>query len=138
MKTLQEEVFELIMNRIGVVDDEEFEAKNSNEKVFRTYKFSECKVYELSDSGDWYKIFTWYFLVKFFDNCEFRVKPFKPRLGERYFWIDGIGDVRDDEFGNFCTMDYLNRCVGNCFRTKKSAEANKEKILKMLKGEDDE
>lgn len=28
MKTLQEEVFELIMNRIGVVDDEEFEAKN--------------------------------------------------------------------------------------------------------------
>lgn len=64
MKTLQEEVFELIMNRIGVVDDEEFEAKNFNEKVFRTYKFSKCKVYELSDSGDWYEIFTWYFLGK--------------------------------------------------------------------------
>lgn len=88
------------MNRIGVADDEEFEAKNFNEKVFRTYKFSKCKVYELSDSGDWYEIFTWYF--------------------------------------DFCTVDCLNRCIGNCFRTKKSAEANKEKILKMLKGEDDE
>lgn len=34
MKTLQEEVFELIMNRIGVADDEEFEAKKLQREGF--------------------------------------------------------------------------------------------------------
>ena len=141
MKTLQEEVFELIMNRIGVADDEEFEAKNFNEKVFRTYKFSKCKVYELSDSGDWYEIFTWYFLGKVFDNYEFKVKPFKPKIGDWYYYVNIFGELIYDEFKKFNTFDHLNRAMGNCFRTKEVAQIHKEEILKMLKimkGENDE
>lgn len=36
------------------------------------------------------------------------------------------------------TFDCLNRAIGNCFRTKELAEAHKEEILKILKGEPDE
>ena len=135
MKTLKEEVFELIMNRIGVVDDEEFEAKNFNEKDFRTYKFSKCKVYELSDSGDWYEIFTWYFLGKVFDNYEFKLKPFNPNNGGIYWYVNINGELWETTFDNSLMIDVLNRRIGNCFRTKVSAEAHKEEILKILKGE---
>lgn len=36
------------------------------------------------------------------------------------------------------TFNALNRAIGNCFRTKESALAHKEEILKILKGKDDE
>lgn len=32
----------------------------------------------------------------------------------------------------------LEVAIGNCFKTKESAEMHKEEILKILKGEDDE
>lgn len=37
-----------------------------------------------------------------------------------------------------CTFDCMAMAIGNCFRTKESAEAHKEEILKILKGKDDE
>lgn len=136
MKTLKEEVMELLMKRIGVAENEEFEAQFVN---------GECEVNKFCNgelltkfSKEWRDDSKWAVFVKYFDVYEFRVKPFKPKSHEKYFWIDGFGDVHNSEFGDFCTVDCLNRCIGNCFRTKKSAEANREKILKILKGEDDE
>lgn len=136
MKTLKEEVMELLMKRIGVAENEEFEAQFVN---------GECEVNKFCNgelltkfSKEWRDDSKWAVFVKYFDVYEFRVKPFKPKSHEKYFWIDGFGDVHNGEFDDFCTVDCLNRCIGNCFKTKKSAEANKEKILKMLKGEDDE
>ena len=38
MKTLKEEVIELLIDRIGVVEDEEFEACGKNSE-YSTYKF---------------------------------------------------------------------------------------------------
>lgn len=67
MKTLKEEVIKMLMDRIGVAEDEEFEARLAN---------GECEVNKF--------------------------------------------------------------CIGNCFRTKELAEAHKEEILKILKGEYDE
>lgn len=47
-----------------------------------------------------------------------------------------MGNPVHGEFkGHYNTFDYLNRAIGNCFRTKELAEAHKEEILKILKGE---
>lgn len=85
MKTLKEEVMELLMKRIGVAENEEFEAQFTHE---------ECQVNK-------------------FCNGELLIS-------------------------SLITFNALNRALGNCFRTKESAEAHKEEILKILKGEDDE
>lgn len=137
MKTLKEEVMELLMKRIGVAEGEEFEA-STVDGACATYKISKGKLLFKNLSEEWSETERWVNFIKDFEEYEFKVKPFKPKSHEKYFWIDGFGNVYNNEFGDFCTVDCLNRCVGNCFRTKKSAEANKEKILKMLKGEDDE
>lgn len=47
MKTLQEEVFELIMNRIGVADDEEFEAKTSTRRFSAHISFQNARCMSL-------------------------------------------------------------------------------------------
>lgn len=136
MKTLKEEVIKMLMDRIGVAENEEFEAQFAHEEC-QVNKFCNGELLTKVNE-EWRDNSMWAVFVKYFDVYEFKVKPFKPKSHEKYFWIDGFGDVYNSEFGDFCTVDCLNRCIGNCFRTKKSAEANKEKILKMLKGEDDE
>ena len=74
-------------------------------------------------------------LVKNFDVYEFKVIPFKPKIGDKYWWVEVDGKVCSDIFERGCTFDCMAMAIGNCFRTKESAEAHKEKILKILKGE---
>lgn len=133
MKTLKEEVMELLMKRIGVVEDEEFEARLAN---------GECEVNKFCNgelltkfSKEWRDDSKWAVFVKYFDVYEFKVKPFKPKIGDDYWYVRMDGMLRNTSFDNFVMMDILNRVIGNCFRTKVSAEAHKEEILKILKGE---
>lgn len=78
MKTLKEEVMELLMKRIGVVEDEEFEAQFVN---------GECEVNKFCNgelltkfSKEWRDDSKWAVFVKYFDVYEFKVIPFKPKL----------------------------------------------------------
>lgn len=136
MKTLKEEVIELLMKRIGVVENEEFEAQFVN---------GECEVNKFCNgelltkvNEEWRDNSMWAVFVKHFDVYEFKVIPFKPKIGDWYYYVNIFGYLIDEEFKKYNTLDYLNRVMGNCFRTKESAEAHKEEILKILKGEDDE
>lgn len=136
MKTLKEEVMELLMKRIGVVEDEEFEAQFVN-GACEVNKF--CNGELLTKfSKEWRDDSKWAVFIKYFDVYEFKVKPFKPVGGETYWIVTVGGRVLDKTFVPDNTFDCSNRAIGNCFRTKKSAEAHKEEILKILKGEDDE
>lgn len=80
----------------------------------------------------------WTVFVKYFDVYEFKVIPFKPKIGDKYWWVEVDGKVCSDISERGCTFDCMAMAIGNCFRTKESAEAHKEEILKILKGEDDE
>lgn len=136
MKTLKEEVMELLMKRIGVVEDEEFEAQFVN-GACEVNKF--CNGELLTKfSKEWRDDSKWAVFIKYFDVYEFKVKPFKPVGGETYWIVTVGGRVLDKTFVPDNTFDCSNRAIGNCFRTKESAEAHKEEILKILKGEDDE
>ena len=138
MKTLKEEVMELLMKRIGVAEGEEFEA-STVDGACATYKISKGKLLFKNLSEEWSKTERWANFIKDFEEYEFKVIPFRPKIGNWYYHINILGNPVYGEFkGHYNTFDYLNRAIGNCFRTKESAEAHKEKILKILKGEDDE
>lgn len=133
MKTLKEEVIKMLMDRIGVAEDEEFEARLAN---------GECEVNKFCNgelltkfSKEWRDDLKWAVFVKYFDVYEFKVKPFKPVGGETYWIVTADGRVLDKTFVPDNTFDCSNRAIGNCFRTKELAEAHKEEILKILKGE---
>lgn len=133
MKTLKEEVMKMLMDRIGVAEDEEFEARLVN---------GECEVYKFCNgelltkfSKEWRDDSKWAVFIKYFDVYEFKVKPFKPVGGETYWIVTAGGRVLDKTFVPDNTFDCSNRAIGNCFKTKESALAHKEEILKILKGE---
>lgn len=58
--------------------------------------------------------------------------------GELYFYIHRDGRISKARYFRDLTFDCLNRCTGNCFRTEKEAEANRGRIMKILKGENGE
>lgn len=133
MKTLREEVIKMLMDRIGVVENEEFEAQFVN---------GECEVNKFCNgelltkfSKEWRDDSKWAVFIKYFDVYEFKVKPFKPVGGETYWIVTAGGRVLDKTFVPDNTFDCSNRAIGNCFKTKESALAHKEEILKILKGE---
>jgi len=136
MKTLKEEVIELLMKRIGVVENEEFEAQFVN---------GECEVNKFCNgelltkfSEEWRDDSKWAVFIKYFDVYEFKVKPFKPVGGETYWIVTAGGRVLDKTFVPDNTFDCSNRAIGNCFKTKESAEMHKEEMMKIMKGENDE
>lgn len=136
MKTLKEEVIELLMKRIGVVENEEFEAQFAHEEC-QVNKFCNGELLTKVNE-EWRDNSMWAVFVKYFDVYEFKVKPFKPVSGETYWIVTAGGRVLDKTFVPDNTFDCSNRAIGNCFKTKESAEMHKEEILKILKGEDDE
>lgn len=134
MKTLKEEVMELLMKRIGVAEDEEFESQFASEE-YQVNKFCNGELLTKVNE-EWRDNSMWAVFVKHFDVYEFKVIPFKPKFGDWYYHINILGNPVHGEFkGHYNTFDCLNRAIGNCFRTKELAEAHKEEILKILKGE---
>lgn len=118
------------------MENEEFEAQ---------FVSGECEVNKFCNgelltkfSKEWRDDSKWAVFVKYFDVYEFKVKPFKPVGGETYWIVTAGGRVLDKTFVPDNTFDCSNRAIGNCFKTKESAEMHKKEILKILKGEPDE
>lgn len=136
MKTLKEEVMELLIKRIGVTEGEKFEAdyRLSRQK----YKFCEGRLFTFGDCGWVVPRDMWDILFAFtikFEECNFVTEAFKPKIGDKYWWVEVDGKVCSDISERGCTFDCMAMAIGNCFRTKESAEVHKEEILKILKGE---
>ena len=58
MKTLREEVIKMLMDRIGVAEDEEFEARLVSEEYFNN-KFYEGKLLTKNSKGEWHDNSMW-------------------------------------------------------------------------------
>ena len=56
-------------------------------------------------------------------------KPWKPKRGETYWYVEKDGDVLEMEWHPCRYMsNHVNRYkLGNCYRTQKEAEANRDK-----------
>lgn len=135
MKTLREEIVELLMERIGVVENEEFKGKGINGK-YHNFKFAYGELF-IKYNDKWHNTMLGGF-IEDFEDYEFKVIPFKPKIGDKYWWVEVDGKVCSDISERGCTFDCMAMAIGNCFRTKELAEAHKEEILKILKGEPDE
>lgn len=138
MKTLKEEVIELLMKRIGVAEGEEFAIIRIIDRSCVAYKISKGKLFFKNLSEAWSETERWVNFIKDFEEYEFKVIPFKPKIGDKYWWVEVDGKVCSDISERGCTFDCMAIAIGNCFRTKESAEAHKEEILKIMKGENDE
>ena len=78
----------------------------------------------------------------FFEYCEYRVKPenaeqssapWKPKKGEEFFFLDSDMSIISTIFYGVPSYECLFS-IGNCFRTRKEAEAARERVLSVLKG----
>ena len=56
-------------------------------------------------------------------------EPWKPKRGETYWYVEKDGDIWEMEWHPCRYMsDHVNRYkLGNCYRTRKEAEANRDK-----------
>lgn len=131
MKTLKEEVMELLMKRIGVAEGEEFEAKSTFWGYLK-YKFLNGNMLRLDDDEKWTENYWWDVFVKYFYEYKFKLKAFNPNNGGRYWYVNMSGELQETTFNDSLMTDVLNRSIGNCFRTKVAAQIHKEEILKML------
>lgn len=64
-------------------------------------------------------------LIKLAEELESRKKF---RVGDRFFFIDETGVIRDVRFGG-ATFDYAVLLAGNAFKTREEAEAHKDEIM---------
>ena len=58
-------------------------------------------------------------------------KPWKPKRGETYWYVEKDGDICEMEWHPCRYMsDHVNRYkLGNCYRTREEAEANRDKWI---------
>lgn len=80
MKTLKEKVMKLLMDRIGVAENEEFEAQCGSCR-HGTFKFCKGGVLFEKIEEEWMRSLLWGDLVTYFEDYEFKKKPkpFKTR-----------------------------------------------------------
>lgn len=62
-------------------------------------------------------------------QLEIKRKPWKPKRGETYWYVEKDGDIWEMEWHSCRYMsDHVNRYkLGNCYRTREEAEANRDK-----------
>ena len=84
------------------------------------------KEWENIDSDKW--------LIDIVFNENYKITPPKqrPKNGEEFWYITPNGNIYSVSYDSQATSDIALFLIGNCFKTEKEAEQNKEKILKLL------
>lgn len=62
-------------------------------------------------------------------------KPWKPNLDDQYYYVDEIGYACSDPWIN-SALDMVLYKIGNCYRTKEEAEANRDKWISFYKSDE--
>ena len=80
------------------------------------------------------------FMLLFSDNVKIIKKPWKPKLGDGYWYVwfnvneAKEGNVYHDVWGAH-SDDFTRYIIGNCFKTEKEAIKHKDDIVRVLRGE---
>lgn len=132
-----------ICEMLGVKVGEEFNAKHANIGKILTnskeepaiFKFENDGLYAKSSdgSGDFFLIGMGNFLK---GDYEIVKLPFEPKRGEEFYKVCVSGGKLTAcvEMWADYLVDYALKYCGNCFRTKKEAEAHKYEIYEKLTG----
>ena len=66
-------------------------------------------------------------------NCTIQKLPWKPKVGERFYYVEVGGNIITDKFDCFYASRMNLYKMGNCFRSRQEAEKNKEKVVEMYR-----
>ena len=123
---------------LGVEIGEVFTVKINCEETIGSYMFIDTGLKRLNAKGDcWDSVTDNTLELLLNETYAVDKKPWKPKDGDYYFYIDNIGRVQLEIFVSSCFVDYLRVHIGNCFKTREEAEANVEKWLAYMKQEPD-
>lgn len=133
-KTYIKEVAKILGVEIGEV----FTVKINCEETIGSYMFSDTGLKRLNAKGDcWVGVTDNTLELLLNETYAVDKKPWKPKDGDYYFYIDNIGRVQLEIFVSSCFVDYLRVHIGNCFKTRGEANANVDKWLAYMKQEPD-
>lgn len=105
---------------LGVELGEEFKIKGCS----KTYILDEDGLFDQQEGMNNFMHLTCLLTGEF----EIMHKPWKPKDNDHYYRINECGNVECDEWLNF-GEDIVWYKLGNCYRTKEEAKANREKWL---------
>ena len=118
---------------LGVQLNEEFRVLDKNKQDIG-YSF------KITERGLEFYIKKWCVTARWLENLltkEYTIKrlPFKPKKGEDYWtlrYTPAGGIMTAADIWEEWSQDYLSYYNGLCFRTEEEAEANKNKLLKII------
>ena len=133
-KTYIKRVAELLGVEIGEV----FTVKINCEETIGSYMFIATGLKRLNAKGNvWVGVTDNTLELLLNETYAIVKKPWKPKDGDYYFYIDNIGRVQFEIFVSSVFVDYLRVHIGNCFKTRGEANANVDKWLAYMKQEPD-
>lgn len=116
-----------ITETLGIKIGESFDVKYADGKIIKNCSIDEQGIHtkELCLGSVYRDILI--------GKCEIIRKPFRPRIGEEYWFISSEDEVISDIYEEHL-FDIMARCIGNCFRTEAEAEAHKDEIMAKFRG----
>lgn len=117
-----------VAKMLGVELDEEFEVP---EYPTRTFRITIDGI-EGFKNGEWSRAGVNLVIFEKLLTGEYIIKrkPWKPKDDEVYWFVDEEGKAWSNNWceNDYCLSDYINYYkLGNCYRTKEEAEANRDK-----------
>lgn len=74
----------------------------------------------------------WLILIMFSEENKIIKPAWKPEDDEEFWYITPNGNICSMSYDSQATSDIVFFLIGNCFKNKKEAEENKEKMLRIL------
>lgn len=117
-----------VAKMLGVELDEEFETPVYSSEKYKI-NINGIAVYE---DGEWkYSLASTSFVFEklLAGQYEIKRKPWKPKDGDIFYFIGSDGDIY--HYYAECGLTYHNNFykIGNCYRTREEAEANRDKWI---------
>lgn len=117
-----------IAQMLGVELDEEFYLEDVTDGGYYITYDNDKTVFKLSNSGilrkDKHTVSSWidvthnYLPELFTGRYTIVKKPWRPKDGEEYYWVDAYKNIETYHFDISDTWDLISYSCGNCFRTK--------------------
>ena len=116
---------EQVAKMLGVELEEEFECSNGF-----NYRFTKLGLLNVNDAYKREEIYDRVLIGILTGGFTIKRKPWKPAEGELYYFITNDGTILYGT-NDGATVDFVFFKIGNCYRTKEDAEANRDKWIEF-------
>lgn len=120
-----------VAKMLGVDLGERFTIKDLDGEIMGTAIIDECGFKLLEHNVNYTNSWLQYTLENLLTGkYTIERKPWKPEDGDSFFFVIETGEVYDSVFSSKFGSDHLNYYkLGNCYRIKEEAEANRDKWI---------